>query len=139
MKRNTSLKGQIAETAVLNELVKQGFNVSVPFGDYRYDLIAEKEGHLSRIQVKYVSWTTKRNTLQIIFHSITRQGRKEYSASDVDYFIAYHEPTGQFYVIPFKDIRGRITIQLRLEATANNQKTNVTPATQYENRWDLLE
>ena len=136
--RNTSLKGHIAETHVLTELVKRGFKVSIPFGDYRYDMVAEKNGRFHRIQVKYLSCKTRHKTLQINFHSVTRTGRRKYGVAEVDHLIAYYEPTKRFFVIPLKDSNNKFTLQLRLTKPVNNQRSKVTFAERYENRWDLL-
>lgn len=136
--RDTSRSGYVAETKVLTELIKRGFTVSIPFGDCRYDLVAERGGRFFRIQVKYINWLTKHNTIRLNLHSITRNGRRRYRADEVDFFVAYYEPEEKFYVVPFQDVKGRIAIQLRRTPPINNQKKKVIFATQYENRWDLL-
>lgn len=47
-------KGNIGESVVLTEFIKRGIQVSIPFGDNaRYDLIADFNGRLNKIQVKY--------------------------------------------------------------------------------------
>jgi PD-(D/E)XK endonuclease len=47
-------KGDLAELKVAAELVARGCRLSIPFGeDHDYDLIADFEGRLHRIQVKY--------------------------------------------------------------------------------------
>jgi hypothetical protein len=50
MDNNSS--GDLAECKVLPDLVSSGYNVSIPFGSYSYDLVAEKNGEFYRIQVK---------------------------------------------------------------------------------------
>ncbi len=53
MKRDTKRTGDISEIVVITAFIKAGYVVSVPFGEnHRYDLIADKDGVLSRIQVK---------------------------------------------------------------------------------------
>ena len=47
-------KGNVGEAVILAEFVKRGVQCSLPFGDTaRYDLIAEFNGKLNKIQVKY--------------------------------------------------------------------------------------
>ena len=44
--------GSVAELAVSAKLVSLGYDVSLPFGEMSYDLIADKDGRLIRVQVK---------------------------------------------------------------------------------------
>ncbi|MFH1830078.1 MAG: group I intron-associated PD-(D/E)XK endonuclease [Pseudomonadota bacterium] len=134
----TGDKGKIAESLVLSELVKRGFKVSIPFGDYRYDLIIEKNGEFRRVQIKYVGNATKYSTIPIVLHSITRKGRVQYAPGELDFIIAYYEPKQSFYVIPWKDVEGKTAINLRLKKAGNNQQAGIIPAIKYENKWDLL-
>jgi hypothetical protein len=47
-------KGDLAELRVAADLAKHGCSISLPFGEDRdYDLIADFEGILHRVQVKY--------------------------------------------------------------------------------------
>ena len=47
-------KGDLAELKVAADLVARGCELSIPFGeDSSYDLIADYEGRLHRVQVKY--------------------------------------------------------------------------------------
>jgi len=50
---NSKNKGNIGESQALAEFTKRGIQVSIPFGDNaRYDLIADFNGKLNKIQVK---------------------------------------------------------------------------------------
>ena len=52
---DTKTKGEIAETFVLANLIKEGFTVSLPYGENsRYDLVIETSKGFKRIQVKYI-------------------------------------------------------------------------------------
>ena len=44
--------GSVGELAVATKLTELGFTVSWPLTDDAYDLIAEKDGHSRRVQVK---------------------------------------------------------------------------------------
>lgn len=51
-KMDTKLKADIAESSVITELLKRGFNVLKPAGDrLPYDLAVDINGKLIRIQV----------------------------------------------------------------------------------------
>lgn len=134
----TSAKGNIAETLVLHELTKRGFNVSIPFGDYRYDLIAEKNGRFSRIQVKYVGKLTKRSTIPVVLHSIARKGRIQYKENEIDFIAVYCQPLENFYIIPFNEVNGKTAVNLRVISAGNNQTANIIHSSKFKNRWDLL-
>ncbi|MBU0709496.1 MAG: endonuclease, partial [Candidatus Omnitrophica bacterium] len=50
---DTKLKADIAESAVITQLLKKGFRVLKPIGDrLPYDLAIDRNGKLLRIQVK---------------------------------------------------------------------------------------
>jgi hypothetical protein len=52
-RRNTKAIGNFSEIMVMAALVRAGYFVAVPLGhNSRYDLIAEKENKLLRVQVK---------------------------------------------------------------------------------------
>lgn len=139
MSPSPSHKGTQAEARVLAELLARNFNVSIPFGSYRYDMIAEKHGQFRRLQIKCVSWTTNRNTIQVVLHSKNRHGITKYRNNEVDFFVVFYKPLRKFYIIPFKDIKGKSSIQLRLSGTGNQQRKNINLAEKYESRWNLLE
>jgi PD-(D/E)XK endonuclease len=47
-------KGDLAELKVAADLIERGCKLSIPFGeDCDYDLIADYEGRLHRVQVKF--------------------------------------------------------------------------------------
>ena len=59
---NSKEKGNIGEGLALAEFAKRGIQVSIPFGDNaRYDLIAEFNGKLNKIQVKYCNQQISEN------------------------------------------------------------------------------
>lgn len=83
-------KGNIASSAVIYRLNKDGYNVFHELGDLsKIDLIAEKNGILIRIQVKY----TKLNKYGSINVSLRKSGPNnyyyKYKKSDFDYFAVY--------------------------------------------------
>ncbi|MFA4874697.1 MAG: group I intron-associated PD-(D/E)XK endonuclease [bacterium] len=135
---HTGSKGKLAESLVLSELMKNGFHVAIPFGEYRYDFIVEHEGTCHKIQVKYVGHPSKRSTIPVLLHSFSRKGRVRYAACDVDFLIVYYQPETSFYIIPFKDVAGKSAVNLRLKAAGNKQNCGIINASIYKDRWDLL-
>lgn len=54
----TTLKGNIGQTAVMLAALNRGYHVSIPLEGAAYDLVIDRNGKLSRVQVKY---TTQKN------------------------------------------------------------------------------
>ena len=135
---NAGEKGKLGEALVLSELVKRGFKVSIPFGDYRYDFLVEQDGRYNRIQVKYVGELTRKSIIPVILHSISRKGRLKYTLDEIDFIIVFFQPRNSFYIIPYKDVAGKSAINIRIKTAENNQVAGVIPSSKYENRWDLL-
>ena len=51
---NTKDKGEVAEALALYRMIQAGYSVSDPWGDnQRFDFLAEKDGEIQRVQVKY--------------------------------------------------------------------------------------
>jgi len=136
---STGRVGDIAESCVMGELLKRGYSVSIPFNSCRYDLIAEQLGRFRRIQVKYVGGSTETNTIPVVLHSICRKGRVKYTKNDIDFVVVYLAANGRFYIVPAKDFGGKMVLHLRLVESKNKQKRNITLASTYENKWNLLE
>ena len=130
---NTKDKGNIGEAVILAEFMKKGIPVSIPFGDNaRYDLIAEFNGKLNKIQVKYCSQETENQSIFCKTASSTNHTtNKHYTTyeNDVDYFAFYLEPWKICCLIPIEEIGNRKTITLRKTKPANNQS----------NYWDCFD
>ena len=101
----TKLKADIAESAVITELLKRGFAVLRPIGDrLPYDLGVEKDGKLLRIQVKS-AWYERSKNLYTVDARRTKTNRRcmirePYQETDFDFAILYVPDQGTFYVMP---------------------------------------
>lgn len=103
MLQENLIKGQIIELKVQEELLRYGFDISIPsFNASRYDLIADTGEELLRIQVKKsishsnISFTfecTSQNT-----RSKTQSCRKKYTNNEIDYFATVWKD--KIYLIP---------------------------------------
>ena len=66
-------KGDLAELKVAADLIDRGCRLSIPFGeDCDYDLIADYEGRLHRVQVKYTRSDGQVVVLRCRSHSLTK-------------------------------------------------------------------
>jgi Holliday junction resolvase-like predicted endonuclease len=134
----TKQKGDVAEAYVTYLLKLRGFNVLIPWGeDNRFDLVTEKKGVFKKVQVKYVS--SKNGILEVPLRSANNYKIIHYSPQDIDIIAAYEPITNKVYFIPLKSVRNRSSYKLRLVAAKNNQKKNISMASDYEARFDFFE
>jgi hypothetical protein len=131
-KRNTKKVGDISESAVITALIKCGYEVSIPFGEnHRYDIIVDKDGVLSRIQIK--SGRLRRGVVDYAAcssHSHRGGPNSRSYQGEVDYFGVYCKDTDSVYLIPSADApatRG----SLRIDRTKQGQSKKIRWAHPY--------
>ena len=135
---DTKLKADIAESAVVTELLRRGFNVLKPVGDrLPYDLAIDVNGKLARVQVKS-AWfykgaykvdtrMTKTNRRKMI--------RKHYNRKDFDFAIVYISDINIFYIMPVAVFSGYKSEISLVETTKRQRRPK---SAEYRERWDLL-
>jgi hypothetical protein len=129
--RDTSQKGLISHTAVLNRLVQLGYEVLLPWADYLgYDLayyvteeyrsfgfFVHQEVHLIRIQVKTARLLQEGNALDFNTASTVsakRGNRKNDYRGKAECFGVYSPDLGKVYLIPVADApKGDITLRFK--------------------------
>ena len=121
--KNSKEKGNIGEAIILSEFVKRKIPVSIPFGDnQRYDIIAEFNGKLNKIQVKYTDQKEVNNSITIptssSYNHTTNKQRKKY-INDVDYIACYINKWNECCLIPIDKIGNKTAIKIRKERTKN--------------------
>lgn len=107
------IKGQIIELKVQIELLRYGFDVSIPsYNASKYDLIADTGKELLRIQVKKAI----NNSLSSFSFSCTTQNvrssskaKHKYTSNEIDYFATVWED--KVYLIPVDETSTSKTIQ----------------------------
>ena len=126
-------KGNITELECLLTFVKNGYKVSIPFGeDCRYDLVVDINNKLYRIQCKTSHALPnpkegfKFKTKSVI---ITAHGTREstYSKDEIDFFATMYE--GQCYLIPVEECKKEKS--LRFCYPVNGQKKGISLARNY--------
>jgi Holliday junction resolvase-like predicted endonuclease len=129
-------KGDLAELKVAADLVERGCSISFPFGeDCDYDLIADFEGVLHRVQVKYTESDGRVVGVRCRSHSLTN-GRirrtKIYTAVMIDWIAVYDRTTDCCYYVPAHELgTGRSHLHLRLVPTRNGQRIGIRDASDY--------
>ena len=127
MALSTHARGTITELAVQKAFIEQGFNVSVPIcADSRYDMIADLNGQLFRVQTKTARPVKNSDAFQISLEStrIHNYGviNKKYTAKDVDLFATCYNDN--VYVIPQQMVDNMTKCIFRF-SSFNNQTQNV--------------
>ena len=123
---NSKEKGNIGEGLALAEFAKRGIQVSIPFGDNaRYDLIAEFNGKLNKIQVKYCNQQISENNsiacpCASSLNHTTNKNKTTYE-NDVDYFVFYLVEWDKMVLMPIEKIGARKVVAFRLDKPKNNQ------------------
>jgi PD-(D/E)XK endonuclease len=129
-------KGDLAELKVAADLADRDCHLSFPYGeDCDYDLIADKDGILHRIQVKYAESDGRVIGVRCTSHSLTN-GRvrhtKHYTAETVDWIAIYDRTSDRCYYLPASELgSGRSYLHLRLAPTRNGQRVGIRQASDY--------
>lgn len=129
-------KGDLTAAIVVAELKRRGIPVSRPIGDNeRYDLIAESQEDLWKLQVK----TGRLGNSVIRFsgssqHTNTRDHTYDQYDDDVDYFLVYCDDLAELYLVPERKVGYRM--QLRVN-DPEQQDSSITWAKtyQFDNIW----
>jgi PD-(D/E)XK nuclease superfamily protein len=130
-------KGDLAELKVAADLVARGCELSIPFGeDSAYDLIADYEGRLHRVQVKYAKSDGRIIKVKCFSHSLTAgkvRSTKHYTVAMVDWIAVYDLTTDRCYYVPswILGIDGRSALHLRLVPASNGQSLRIRRAEDY--------
>ncbi len=137
---DTKLKADIAESAVVTELLKREFRVLKPVGDrLPYDLALDLGGTLCRIQVKS-AWLDRSKNLYAVDVRRTKTNRRvmrrdRYEDSDFDFAILYLEDCHVFYVMP-ATVFNSYGSTISLVETGKRQRK--PRSVEYRERWDLV-
>ena len=93
----------------------KNYTVSIPLNDTQdYDLIVEKNGILSKIQVKGTSFKTKYNIFQVALKSSGGSKRKIYKTvvdTNIDYLFVVTKNL-ELYLIPKHALSNKYTLNL---------------------------
>ena len=137
---DTKLKADIAESAVVTELLKRGFRVLRPLGDrLPYDLGVDRRGKFVRFQVKS-AWFNEKDKCYIVDARRTKTNRRHmlrqrYDKNDFDFAIICIADLNVFYVMPvsvFSRYGSTITF------VESDKRQRRPKSANYRERWDLL-
>jgi len=135
---DTKLKSDIAESAVITELLKRGFRVLKPVGDrLPYDLALDINGKLLRIQVKGAWYYNGSFTVDTRRTKTNRRRmkRERYDEKDFDFAIIHLDEADVFYVMP---IAAFISYGSGVSFVEADKRQRKPRSVEYRGRWDLL-
>lgn len=110
--RTIMLEGACRELLASQILLKNGYMVSMPVADDRYDLIAEKHPNYFRIQVKplnlkYIKdpkYDTSCDSWVINAYTNPKGKKKTYTNDDTDFVMGVEIETGNYAIIPIYEV-----------------------------------
>jgi hypothetical protein len=108
--------GDRAEVAVLNDLVRLGYKILIPYGhNWRFDVAAYKDGKFMRVQVKNAVRSMKNGHERYVVRAYTGVGAKKYryTDSDIDVIAAFIPCTEEVVYIRLQDFCGHQEMLLR--------------------------
>ena len=109
---NSKNKGNIGEAIAIAEFTKRNIQVSIPFGDNaRYDLVADFNGKLNKIQVKYCNQKiTSHDSISCPCASSTNHTTYQ---GDIDYFVFYLVEWNEILIVDINEVKNRKSICFR--------------------------
>jgi PD-(D/E)XK endonuclease len=129
---NTTEKGNIGEAFVIQEALKKGYQISIPFShNSRYDLVLEKNDALLKVQVKYIK--NIKGVLRVPLRCSKAYKPRTYEKNDFDILIVYSPDLNKTFCIDYEVLKDNTTyLVLRLEKSKNGQKKNILWAKDFE-------
>jgi len=119
--------GALAEAKVISKLVEGEFDVFPQLsGKAPFDLVAHKDGHLLRVQIKGTSSQTRYGSYQVQLKSVrsnrTRNRIVHFDPSQYDVLATYIEPLGKVCFLQSDEVKGIRQLNLREEPRPQERK-----------------
>jgi len=134
MRHHTKQKADIGVAEVIADLYRQGFGVAIPMSEHApFDLVAYDYSRLYRLQVKYARLRNGRITGKLRRSWADKKGShsSKYRAGSFDYLVIYCPETDSCYYIPFEEIAGMATVDIRVLPPKNKQVKGIRLAKDY--------
>ncbi|OMD20342.1 group I intron-associated PD-(D/E)XK endonuclease [Paenibacillus odorifer] len=127
------------EVVIAGKLMMEGYTVSKPLtGSSRYDLIAEKNGKMAKIQVKSLKLDSAYGNnddrvYKIEAYSLNPTTKKKnlYSDKEVDIIVGFNHKNGYYAAVPLASFDGKYTCVLHTEKGKTRNE--------YMNSWKALD
>jgi hypothetical protein len=129
-----SQKGAVAEAAIASAAIELGLTVLRPLCEgRRYDLVIDLEPELLRVQCKLARRVRGVLVVGLQTNRRTPGGyvSRSYTAAEIDAVGAYSPELRESFLVPIAALSARRAMQLRLDATRNNQSKGINWARDY--------
>ena len=119
--------GSLAEAQVIAKLVENGFDVFIQFsGKAPFDLVAHRQGHILRVQVKGTASKSRYGTYQVQLKAV-RANRIQntlhcFDPSQCDVLAVYIEPLNTVCFLRAEEVRARNQLNLREQQRIQDRK-----------------
>lgn len=94
--------GEIGESVVQTDLLKSDFNISIPVGEFPYDLVVERDGTFYRVQVKTARRRGDRDNSIVV--SLRTGPDKQYDEDAFDILAVYDPQTDECYYADWQEV-----------------------------------
>ncbi len=104
-RRNPKRIGELSQAMFLQKASSLGFGVALPWGDSeKYDFVvwAREGGRMLRVQVKATGRLHRRGYEVQPVYSTRGEGKKRYTAEDIDVLAAHVQPLDVWYLLPIE-------------------------------------
>jgi hypothetical protein len=131
---NTVKIGDISEAKVLARFLQLGYTVLIPWSNgERYDMVIERVGQFSRVQVKTGRFFGDRGAIRCPLFNVNGSSRQRmlYDGSQIDYFAIYCPDNDKIYLINIQKVK-TTEIILRIAPPKNNRVGGINWAKDYE-------
>ena len=127
----TKRKGTLAEAHVMVHAISRGYRVSLPYGeDSPYDLVVDRNGHLERVQCKFVQ--SDGRVIIVRCRSTNGWATTKYRSEDIDWIATFDATTQRCYFVPSSLLGdGRAALYLRLMPAKNGQSVGIRDASSF--------
>ena len=123
-------RGELAELAFMRKAAALGFSVAKPWGEAeRYDVVVRHDQLFWRVQIKSV-WRVVPQRGHYRVRTVNSV-QNRYTASEIDFLVAYVFHLDSWYVFPVNIIGNRNAVYV----TPGSKKSHYE---QYREAWDLM-
>jgi hypothetical protein len=131
--KHSKQKGNLGFSATLKELHKLGYNVFTEVGDYsKIDMIVEVKNKLIKLQVKYITDSNGKVTLNLQ-KSGPNGYRYKYTELDIDLFSIYLPTLDKVIFVPAKlACKNTKAFSIRFNESKNHQSKHINYISEFE-------
>lgn len=133
-KKNPKRIGEVSQTAFLLKAQRLGFGVAVPWGDSeKCDFVVwGEDGRMLRVQVKATGRLHRRGyEVQPVY--TTRQGKRRYTAKEIDVLAAHVQPLDVWYLLPIAAVGRAKSLRFYPDTASRAPRWE-----KWRERWEVL-